>query len=1405
MMKKFLFTFLAFLFLFGCNNVAPTIHQNASTSNTETDNPGTNEMTVSLISPVPGATGVRNDTYIVLSFSEEVDYTTLSGAVTVSGDTSGNMTFSGISADARVYSLDPSSVFANSETVTVTMQNSITSTAASGSKSLYTGAGTSISFSFDIAATTAGQPANDPAVIADSRYPAPVATVSVNTSDVYVAFSKPVINVSSNYTITGDTSGSLEGAGVATDVNSDGMVWRLPINGPMTYGELVTVILTTGITDTFMTPITAHNWSFNIEAAPVGFAPFGIEDTSIHVTNISDTSITVKWTTTEPVIDTNARVYYGTTSGYGNSENEGITGTDSATVHSVTLTGLTAGTKYYFQVYSENAATATDTHNGEFITAFGATAASNPGTVLRDAGTTDNSDINLVQSFGSNGTLDGSSYVVWLNSGNVYGYYFDTDASTPWLADGETVDNNTSTNVTARSDGFGSTVIIKEDGTNIRAKIIYNNTGSVNYLNTWHGTATAWGADASATGNLIAVGANTDMTIVWGGRGNNNIYGGFITPLTSGTTEMDIPSNEFYDFTTALSTTANVTTTINNGDHIINNTSHNHSTVTQSTNFRHVLGQGTAVVAAGNDYTLASDTDKTASENTADHATYTTGNPPTAGTNYTNTGPLSAIYTEHNYNTSKGAWSVDQYDLLLDNNGNYRYISLNPTQVTLSSTVNLTGNTATTTAIGGLIDSSKDFSALGSGFQVDNTTAVTTASESGSSAGDKSIGLLRLDAQIFYGYPQNYAIDPSGLNITGTTSPCIVDDASPFTSGIIGEIAYNTGTSQYARIEQYYASNVVSLGSNLFPTPPGTYNTYTGTYCQTHLLNDAFSPFYQITVDTAIAGNVTSFTVFNGLLRGTATNYPSNPLYDDDADFTSIPLADNDVVINITPGSTNNTLITEALFTIKARALDLSTGIMNDGDSYQILRFIDPAENTNIIQIGTATTRLANGLTDSNGTFNTAPNAVKKGDIVYDLTDNEYAVVALDASSDTQLTLNKDIFEESAAPYDSYIIFRSTLSIIEMGINTATGSTLTDTDASFQSTNAPVTPGDVVHNHSSGEDAIVISVDSGTQLTLNRSIMNSNDPYHILQPRALFVYENSNNILGTMVNLRDGSNFNDFTICTHADTMQNPHTVSDGIGGAFVIYKDVTDDNIYGKHITGTGTLGAGGPDTSRGVIIGSDTIIDVQVVPKGSVSERVYILYEDSGTIYLTRRDSSLADSDTSTWTVSVTGSEPALALDSSGDPDPILAYVNASNDIVLNKYDADNDGALLDTATLPTGTDLFTPVYNIQKLSIAADENGGAIISWIDDRYYPNTGLAAFIQSFDSSLTAEIDEDSDGTGTDFRGRLIGILNSIDDTEAWIGTLVYNNGTAPWDGIPVWYDYRNGRADIFYDTLARP
>jgi hypothetical protein len=86
----------------------------------------------------------------------------------------------------------------------------------------------------------------------------------------------------------------------------------------------------------------------------------GPEILNVSVTDITETTAEISWTTNTT---SDSRVNYGTTTALGQTKHDATEGT----THNIILTGLTQGTKYYFEVESTDiSGTTTDNNDGSF-------------------------------------------------------------------------------------------------------------------------------------------------------------------------------------------------------------------------------------------------------------------------------------------------------------------------------------------------------------------------------------------------------------------------------------------------------------------------------------------------------------------------------------------------------------------------------------------------------------------------------------------------------------------------------------------------------------------------------------------------------------------------------------------------------------------------------------------------------------------------------------------------------------------------------------------------------------------------------------------------------------------------------------------------------------------------------
>lgn len=1266
--------------LLECAAEAPTVQPNPKQSGSTGTGLGTNAPDLLATYPENGDSAIPVDTDIVLIFSEPIDLGTIVPAnVTISG---GVTYLAAASSDGRVIILTVTSGDLSPSTAyTVDIGTGVLDQDTPQHNLI---ANYSITFTTSADTSTF----ENPRVIAASRYPAPGATnVSINQSFVDVTFTKQV----DSSTVVENTSFDIT-PGSATGVSTtDNQTFRLQLSIPLAYNTIYTISLTAAIEDSFSNPLLLdgnHTWTFTTEAAPAS-GPLAI--CNVWVTNITDTSAVLHWTTSTPQAE--IHVDYGLTSAYGSSEAEpaGI-----RTVHQVTISSLTKATKYYFRI-QYGAVTAT----GSFITADDI-ATSDDDPITDTAG--DKSLVTIAQNQILN-NQDGSSFIAWKDSdGSVYASFIDNDAvpTKRWGDDGTVVDSNNRNVLGLFPDFFSYCFVALGDGTDIYLKRIFNNSGALVF-------DTVFGANAAATGLPISTGTNPAITILWGDQSANNVSADLVTKVeptgaVPNTTEMNIPwANYFFDYDVDLSVVAT-------GNHVIDGT-YTHTTIDKAgQNYRHVIGTAGNAVTAAEIYWIADD-----STSTSFTATDHTVNTATAGTQtqtaYSNA--FTNAYTNHGDDLT--GWVTN--DLITDGL-DWGYLSANASEITPGGLIVPFSGTADGIATKKLIDSTASWQSV----------------------------------DIVYRYA----------------------------------LVQNTNDSTYTYVNAIDSETQLDLVDDIFlNTDP--YSIWNGEYCYTHAPSSV--SFYQIQfLPSGLVSNGENVTLYQYLSGGTADSPRTNPLYDDGVDLSSV--ANNDIVVNL---STYNYTRVNNIAYRTSGALGLTGNIMSDTNLYWILRFLNPAEP--ILVVGRATSTVANQLvstTKSSG----FTGLVHKGDMVYNITDNLYAVVT-NVDNDDTITLNKDIITTN----DYFIIFASNEPLIETGTVTTAGNPFTDSNANFTSANGPVQAGDIVHNLTASTSAYVTAVNSATQLTLNTNIMTtSGHRYVIMQPRVLIAYQKAGDIYGKVIRLRDGSTYrNEFTICGAAGSQADVRLITSGFTstntGAIALYKSGAGPTYtyYAKRINGAGIINAADDAANSGLGVAvtpaNATLLDALSDDAGGM----FILYKMTNDLYIRRISSAM----TISWTQTTNNvGDAAFCRSGTG---AIVTYSKTTNpsQIFAKGYTDAGANAFAETTIVA-----LIPWAYASNLSIVSDGNDGAIICWIDERYLPQLGYIVMAQAINSSGIPQWDADP-GAGTDYDGILIGITNIWYKPYLVLQSAFYNDGAAPYGGIFLWYDRRNTKQDIFYDVKS--
>ena len=266
--------------------------------------------------------------------------------------------------------------------------------------------------------------------------------------------------------------------------------------------------------------------------------------------------------------------------------------------------------------------------------------------------------------------------------------------------------------------------------------------------------------------------------------------------------------------------------------------------------------------------------------------------------------------------------------------------------------------------------------------------------------------------------PEISLVDSGTGDGTGVPTDHLVDSSKNWTVALLNYVARNTNDNKYEKITNVTLTDLtlvtLGVGSNIFPLGTEPYEIYDD-FCSLHGASNF--GFYKITVDANvdIATNPSINIYDNTGVTGVADTPPTNPLYDETGDFLNatlpFPVLNSDIVVNTT--TSNVATVTNAT---RSKAVDLDSNIFSDGDSYNIIRF--NYGNTSVTDIkdkGNADGTTAGHLIDSSNNFA----LVNVGDIAYNLTDDDYAIVTAKLAND--LTLSKDA---SFGIGDSYLIIR---------------------------------------------------------------------------------------------------------------------------------------------------------------------------------------------------------------------------------------------------------------------------------------------------------------------------------------------------------------------------------------------
>ncbi len=371
----------------------------------------------------------------------------------------------------------------------------------------------------------------------------------------------------------------------------------------------------------------------------------------LHVDSVGTADGTISWITNEPSYHT---LHYGRNSAAGSAVGPSVT---ASTFETEALLALSTNARYWFNIdFTDIEGLAgTNTGNYQFNTE------SSDGADYIDMAAGNQNNPRTIPYHPTGGGATGC-YLFWNDSDvpttytHIYGQLYDSTFTLPalWGAARKgifTEPGEAYTYASAAEDGAGGVIVLAQrtNGGHIYAKRIA--TGGGFY---WGHTAAGTGLDVRSAPTA----ALSSMSAV-------PVSGTLQTIRAWGTMTRDIPANPVYDFTATI----DFMTPIQSGaDFILGTTGPNNgTTVIESSNFRHVIGQNTLRVSAGQQYMIADASVATASENAQDHDgdfTY----PP-----YTYTSGGTHAYSTHSF--SLPAWLGNLDSIRKDGTWDFGYLS----------------------------------------------------------------------------------------------------------------------------------------------------------------------------------------------------------------------------------------------------------------------------------------------------------------------------------------------------------------------------------------------------------------------------------------------------------------------------------------------------------------------------------------------------------------------------------------------------------------------------------------------------------------------------------------------------------------------------------------------------------
>jgi hypothetical protein len=841
------------------------------------------------------------------------------------------------------------------------------------------------------------------------------------------------------------------------------------------------VTVTTGMTDMSGNALSAGTtWTFTtVNGDPVFGAPYIVNSvgtldlSAVYITYISTNSASIEWATNEA---TNYTINYG----LGNNTGTSLPFlTDYSSTHSYLLTPpLSPGKRYWVDIdYNDYIGTpGTVSSTIEFNTETSEDPLAVAPRTLYSIDTSSENQTGLNWISRKADVANTGAFMSWRNftSGSpgyysIYGQRYDNSLtpSATWNTGNPvqifTEANQTYTYSSMIEDGLGGMIVTVLRGNEVRTKRLSSAAGAIV---DWGG-----GTTGASTGLRIdAAGTNTYASTV-------PVYSGFITSIANGTTEMASMSlpNPFFDDSVDLSG-------LTNGYIIMDPNNHDGTTINNvGQDFNYMLGQNANVITSvlPDTYYIGDNVTNTITFTAENHTMNVFGNRNNGGNsvysehgitlaaltalnigvgdiiqNGTNYGYITAVTEFAMTAIDSGTANANRANHLIDGSADFNAATaVMANDVARNTSTGLYANISAVTTTD-LTLSSDNFPNGNEGYEIYEMVSMGTATgiagnllqnttgtffSDGVVATDIVVNLsngswttvattptldteLDLSAQIFTG-TENYRVVRnllrSGTANANRTSHLIDGTKNWLATVSVGDLVVRTsgvGAPQYTTVAVGgVTANDLTLSADIFPNGNESYEIY-HEFCTTHTTTPV-DTFMRLTINWAIGvTNGGSVSLYNTVATGTADTQPANPIYDNEGVAQGIPSVNvNDIAINYSTFSvgTVNTVGTPHF----NHALGTNVvNMFNDNEEYRIIRFNNLSLNAgNIVTTGIADASAASHLQDAGNTFA----SVNTGDIAYNVTDNQYAMVINRVAND--LTLSRDA---TFSNNDRYIIVR---------------------------------------------------------------------------------------------------------------------------------------------------------------------------------------------------------------------------------------------------------------------------------------------------------------------------------------------------------------------------------------------